>query len=163
MTTNTINGITYFDAPDTDGCEGCVARSNSPLCAQLQQTGGGYNYCADHNVIWILPDKPKAEHITAASKVLQQAPVEVKTSQGTFTQATAAGLCEGCVAEKDKSLCREIIQITGCKDFTKVWVPAKESAKPVPGIAEAIQLIARESSISEVLEYCKVHKISFRI
>ena len=148
MTTNTIDGITYFDAPETDGCEGCVAETNSPLCAKLQQTGGSYNYCAAHEVIWILPTKP--DKITTRSGVFQQAPVEGRKP------------CNGCVAQLNARLCNEIGDQHNCvQNPGTIWIKAQP--KPVPGIAEAIQLLAKESTLTEVLEYCKVNKLNFRI
>lgn len=89
MATNTINGFTYFDAPDTDGCKGCVAENYSPLCAQLQQTGGSYNYCAEHEVIWILPQDKPANTISTPSGMFQQAPVEGREYESLFNIAQA--------------------------------------------------------------------------
>ena len=78
MTTNTIDGITYFDAPETDdydGCVGCVAINDSRLCTKLQHTNDYINHCLAHKVIWIEPT-----------------PFDIKTLQ--TSQGTAAA-CPG--------------------------------------------------------------------
>lgn len=150
MAKNTIDGITYFDAPDTDGCKGCVAENYSPLCAQLQQTGGSYNHCADHNVIWLTTDKTAIKTITTTSGTFQQAPVEGNKP------------CSGCVAQHDTELCDEISDQHNCvQNPGTIWLRVRP--KPVPGVAEAIQLLAKESTLTEVLEYCKANKLRFRI
>lgn len=128
MTTNTINGFTYFDAPDTNGCAGCVAENYSPLCAKLQQTGGSYNHCADHDVIWILPQDKPANTITTRSGVFQQAPVEGHRP------------CNGCAAQLDGELCDEINKQHACiRTPEQIWIKAQPAAPNIPEVLSIIQ------------------------
>ena len=123
---NTINGFTYFDAPDTNGCKGCVAENYSPLCAKLQQTGGSYNHCADHDVIWILPTKPNT--ITTRSGVFQQAPVEGHRP------------CNGCAAQLDGVLCDEINKQHACiRTPEQIWVKSQPVAPNIPEVLSILQ------------------------
>lgn len=135
MTTNTIDGITYFDAPETDdydGCVGCVAQSNPPLCAKLRQTGGSYNYCTDHNVIWILPQAKPANTISTPSGMFQQAPVEGRRP------------CQGCAAQLDGNLCLEIAEQHACIETPKqIWIKAQQ---PAPNIPEVLLIIQEEAA-----------------
>lgn len=150
---NTITGVTYFEAPDNGmGCMGCVAETNSRLCAQLQQTKGEINYCADHDVIWIEQAKP----ITFDIKILQ-------TSQGPLQPTAVEGNkpCRGCAAQHDTELCNEISDYLNCvQNPGTIWLRVRP--KLVPGVAEAIELLVRESTLTEVLEYCKANKLNFR-
>lgn len=132
MTTNTINGITYFDAPDTEGCNGCVAVDNSPLCAKLQQTGGSYNHCADHDVIWILPQDKPANTISTPSGVFRQAPVEGRRP------------CNGCAAQLDARLCNEIGDQHSCiQNPGTIWIKAQQ---PAPNIPEVLAILQEEAA-----------------
>ena len=127
---NTINGFVYFDAPDNGmGCNGCVAMDYSPLCARLQQTNGEINYCADHDVIWILPSKPEqAKTITTASGTFQQAPVEGRRP------------CQGCVAQLDGDLCSEIVKQHACiRTPEQIWIKSQPVAPNIPEVLSILQ------------------------
>lgn len=117
MTKNTINGVTYFEAPETDGCEGCVARNDPPLCVQLQQTGGSYNYCAAHDVIWILPTKSEDK-----DTILQ--PMKYKINDVTYKTIRETDACEGCVALDDSRLCAKLRQGNDdyCCEHGAIWI-----------------------------------------
>ena len=146
-----INNTTYKAIRETEGCSGCAADNNSPLCSQLALDERGWNRCADQEIIWIEQVNPE-QAVTLQTSVgpLQSAPVEGRKP------------CNGCVAQHDTELCNEIGDQHSCiQNPGTIWIKAQP--KPVPGIAEAIQLLAKESTLTEVLEYCKVNKLNFRI
>ena len=126
MAINNINGVTYFEAPETDGCHGCVALDDSRLCAKLQQTDGYLNRCEAHEVIWLTTAK-----------------AEIKTPSGTFQQAPVEGrgVCSGCVAENNWGLCREI-----CREHPhcmltpqRIWVRVQPVAPNIPEVLSILQ------------------------
>ena len=116
MATNTINGITYFDAPDTDGCKGCVAENNSPLCIQLQQARD-YNYCGEHEVIWILPAKSE-------DKDTIRQPMKYRINDVTYKTIREVEDCEGCTARNDTWLCAQLQQAGDhpCYEHGMIWI-----------------------------------------
>lgn len=129
MITATINNTTYESRPDNnDGCTHCVAQTNGQLCAKLQQTNGEYNYCSDHEVIWL--------------KLLEIATNNIETSAGRLTSTTQASgtPCHGCAAELNRPLCREINNQTTCRDATLIWVQPQLK----PDYSEVLDILQEE-------------------
>ena len=144
-----INDVTYKTIREVEDCEGCAAQNDIRLCTLLRQ--GSDEYCCEHGAIWIEQVNP------------EQA-VTLQTSQGPLQPTAVEGRkpCNGCVAQLNARLCNEIGDQHNCvQNPGTIWIKAQP--KPVPGIAEAIQLLAKESTLTEVLEYCKVNKLNFRI
>ena len=127
MAKNTINGITYFDAPETEGCEGCVALDDSRLCAKLNDY---LNRCEADKVIWLTTDKTAIKTITTTSGTFQQAPVEGRKP------------CNGCVAQLNARLCNEIGDQHSCiQNPGTIWIKAQQ---PAPNIPEVLSILQEE-------------------
>lgn len=122
-----INNTTYKSIRETEGCQGCVADNNSPLCAQLALDEHGWNRCANQEIIWI-------EQVTLD--------YQVTTSRGKFKQAPVEGRrpCQGCVAQLDGDLCSEIIQQHACIETPKqIWIKVQPVAPNIPEVLSILQ------------------------
>ena len=126
----TINNTTYKSIRETEGCSGCVADNNSPLCAQLALDEHGNNRCAEAEIIWIEQVNP------------EQA-VTLQTSAGPLLQsATVEGhrRCQGCVAQLDGNLCLEIAEQHACIETPKqIWIKAQPVAPNIPEVLSILQ------------------------
>ena len=124
-----INNTTYKSIRETEGCSGCVADNNSPLCAQLALDDKGWNRCADQEIIWIEQVNP------------EQA-VTLQTSVGPLQSATVEGHrpCNGCAAQLDGELCDEINKQHACiRTPEQIWIKAQPVAPNIPEVLSILQ------------------------
>lgn len=122
-----INNTTYKAIPEVEGCSGCAADNNSPLCAQLALDDKGWNRCAEEEIIWIEQVIPTQE-LTTTQGVLKSAPVEGRRP------------CQGCVAQLDGDLCSEIIRQHACVETPKqIWIKSQPVAPNIPEVLSILQ------------------------
>lgn len=128
----TINSTDYVAVADINGCQGCVADNNPQLCEQLQQADGGYNYCAEHEVIW-------AEDLINPTDTNPT----ITTSRGALLIAQATTHCQGCAADQDRELCREIQHLAGpCYETpNRIWIKPQPV---VPRYEEVLNILQEE-------------------